>query len=135
MTETITYVAIVDDDESFARAVSRLLRAAGYEALLYSSAERFLAALPPSSATCLLLDMHLGGMSGLELQQKLVALGSRLPIIFVTADRDAETRERALQAGCVAYLRKPVPKAFLFEAIQKAASTGPSSEPKNHQEL
>lgn len=120
MTETINYVAIVDDDESFARAISRLLRAAGYETLLYSSAENFLADPPSSSATCLVLDVHLGGMSGLDLQQKLVAHGPRFPIIFVTADRDMETRDRAHQIGCIAYLRKPVPKAFLFEAIQKA---------------
>ena len=99
-----TYVAVVDDDESFARALGRLLRASGFEVVLHPSAEAFLRADPLRRPDCLVLDIHLGGMSGLELQQQLAALGSTLPIIFVTAHDEPELRRQAEKAGCVAVL-------------------------------
>jgi FixJ family two-component response regulator len=118
------YVAVVDDDESFARALGRLLRASGHEVETYPSAEALLAStrLPPPD--CLVLDIQLGGMSGLELQQQLHELGNLTPIIFVTAHDAAEVRAEAQQAGCVAYLRKPVVGHTLLEAVAKALHPG-----------
>ncbi len=124
MSKTKTYVAVVDDDESFARALGRLLRAAGFEVHIYPSAEAFLTptALPPPD--CLVLDIQLAGMSGLELQRRLRELGALTPVIFVTAHDATEVREEAQQAGCVAYLRKPVARHTLLEAIAKALPPG-----------
>ncbi len=120
MTKTKTYVVVVDDDESFARALGRLLRTTGFDVHTYPSAEAFLAEKPLPAPDCLLLDIHLGGMSGLELQRKLGELGVLTPVVFVTAHDAPEVREEALQGGCVAYLRKPVARQVLLDAIEKA---------------
>ncbi len=85
MSENKIYVAVVDDDESFSKAICRLLRAAGFQPVAYPSAEAFLVPTPFPPPACLVLDIQLGGMSGLELQQRLGELGSAPPIIFVTA--------------------------------------------------
>ena len=115
-------VAVVDDDESFARSLERLFRASGFAVSTYSSAEVFLAraSLPPPD--CLLLDVQLGGMSGLDLQRRLHELGSRVPIIFVTAHDAPGVREQARQAGCSAYFLKPVLGQLLLKAISKAVN-------------
>lgn len=113
-------IAVVDDDDSFARAIGRLLRASGFEIIMYPSAESFLAARPDPSPVCLVLDIQLGGMSGVELQQELQAQGNQTPIIFVTAHDAQEIRDEAVNAGCVAYLRKPVASRALLEAVTKA---------------
>ena len=120
MLKTNTYVAVVDDDDSFARALGRLLRASGFEVQTYPSGEAFLAstALPPPD--CLVLDIQLGGMSGLDLLRRLRALGNLVPIIFVTAHDGAKVSDEAVQSGCVAYLRKPVVSRALLEAVAKA---------------
>src|SRR6266516_5493119 len=114
------YVAVVDDDESFARALGRLLRASGFEVLNFASAEAFVAPTPLPQPDCLVLDIQLGGMSGLDLQRQLRETGSPIPIIFVTAHDAAEVREEAEQSGCVAYLRKPVTSHTLLQAVAKA---------------
>ena len=126
MNQTKINVAVVDDDESFACALGRLFRASGFGVHTYSSAEAFLATsmLPPPD--CLVLDIHLGGMSGLDLQRRLHGVGAPASIIFVTAHDAAGTREEAEQAGCSAYFLKPVHRKSLLEAIKKAV------EPKNH---
>ncbi|PWU13423.1 MAG: two-component system response regulator [Verrucomicrobia bacterium] len=121
MGEQKTYVAVVDDDESFARAIGRLLRAAGLEAILYPSAEAFLLPVPMPNPDCVILDIHMRGMSGLELQRRLGREGNTTPIIFVTAHDEPEVREQAYSAGCAAYFRKPVPGQCLLDAIRKAA--------------
>jgi FixJ family two-component response regulator len=113
-------IAVVDDDDSFARAIGRLLRASGFEIHTYASSEAFLGAPPHAPMDCLVLDIQLGGMSGLELQQRLRELGDLTPIIFVTAHDAPEVRDEAVQAGCVAYLRKPVASRVLLEAVAKA---------------
>ena len=125
------YVAVVDDDDSFARAIGRLLRASGFEVQTYSSAEAFLASksLPPPE--CLVLDVQLGGMSGVELQRRLRELGNLTPIIFVTAHDAPAVREEATQAGCIAYLRKPVGRQALLEAVEKALHPGGEDEAVN----
>src|SRR6266536_5785864 len=102
MSKTKTYVAVVDDDDSFARALGRLLRAAGFEVRTYPSAEDFLAPTSLPQPDCLVLDIQLAGMSGLELQRRLRELGTLTPVIFVTAHDATEVREEAQQAGCVA---------------------------------
>ena len=124
MSKNKIYVAVVDDDESFARAIGRLLRAAEFDVRTFPSAEDFLASttLPPPD--CLVLDIQLGGMDGVELQQWLHTHGDFTPIVFVTAHDAPEVRTEAVQAGCVAYLRKPVRSQVLLEAVAKALRPG-----------
>jgi FixJ family two-component response regulator len=117
-------VAVVDDDESFARALERLFRASGFEVHTYPSAEAFLAPTPGPQPDCLVLDIQLGGMSGLELQQRLRKLGAPAPIIFVTAHDAPGVREEAERAGCSAYFLKPVPAKSIIKAITKAVHPG-----------
>ena len=100
-------VAVVDDDESFARAIGRLLRASGFDVNTYLSAEAFLAPTPRPQPKCLLLDIQLGGMSGLDLQRRLHERGDQVPIIFVTAHDAPGVRQEAQQAGCSAYFLEP----------------------------
>ena len=123
-------VAVVDDDESFACALGRLLRAAGLDAQTYLSAEAFLEAPPLPAPDCLVLDIHLGGMSGLELQRRLREAGNRLPIIFVTAHDAPENRKEAEDGGCAAYFLKPVSRASLVAAIHAATPSPFVSSPQ-----
>src|SRR5688572_32348559 len=95
-------VAIIDDDESFCRSSSRMLRAAGIQSVTYSCAEEFLADPVRWRFACLLVDIQLGRMSGLEMQRKLVAEGNRTPVIFITAHDDPAARAQARQAGSLA---------------------------------
>jgi FixJ family two-component response regulator len=114
------YVAVVDDDESLGRSLGRLLRAAGIEAVMYDSAEAFLEDSKRPQFDCLLLDVQLGGMSGIELNQRLSAAGSTTPVIYITAHCEPEIRAKALQTPCVAYLRKAEPAETVLGAIRKA---------------
>jgi FixJ family two-component response regulator len=113
-------VAVVDDDESFASALERRLRASGFEVHTYPSAEAFLAPATLPQPDCLVLDIHLGGMSGLDLRRRLRKLGALTPVIFVTAHDTPGVREEANTAGCSAYFPKPVRGQLLVEAIGKA---------------
>jgi FixJ family two-component response regulator len=100
-------VVVIEDDSASQKTLARVLRAGGYEPATYASAEAFLADPPSIPPLGLLLDVHLGGMSGLELQRRLKSEGSNLPVIIITAFDDARSREQAERLGCVAYLRKP----------------------------
>jgi len=111
------YVAVVDDDDNFCRSLGRLLRAAGMRPITYASAEEFFADKKHPLFDCLVLDVHLGGMSGIELGQRLVAEGREAPFIFVTAHDDPETRALAEAAGCAAFFRKNDPGADVLDAI------------------
>ncbi|MGH7309847.1 MAG: response regulator transcription factor [Candidatus Rokuibacteriota bacterium] len=113
-------VCVIDDDPSLLRALQRLLVAGGFTVQVFPSAEDFLGSERGRSADCLVLDVHLGGLSGFELHERLVAAGTRLPVIFITAHDDTLTRERARRAGAVEYLRKPFDDESLIGAIQKA---------------
>jgi len=113
-------VCIVDDDVSVLRALRRLLVAEHLAVETFMSAEEFLASAHRSSARCLVLDMQLGGVSGLELQAKLVASGTSTPVVFITAYDEAGMRERARKAGAVDYLRKPFDDVALLGAIARA---------------
>jgi len=117
-------VAVVDDDPSLCRSLGRLLRAAGMRPVTYGSAEAFLADSAQPPFDCLVLDVQLGGMSGLELGHWLAAEGGAPPIIYVTAYDDAETRRRAERAGCSAYFRKTDGGDGLLEAIRRLARKG-----------
>ncbi len=110
-------VAVVDDDASVRRGLTRLLQSADLRVLAYASAAEFLAtgiSVPPD---CVILDIHLGGMSGLELLSRLRELGHNLPVLIITAHDDAQAREAAARGGCAAYLRKPVDAKALLEVV------------------
>ena len=123
---TNVYVAVVDDDESLCRSMSRLLRAAGIQPICYLSAEDFLADTKRPQFDCLLLDIQLGGMSGIELNQQLAAAGSTTPVIFLTAHDEPEVRAQALRSPCAAYLRKTEPAEAVLAAIRKVIHTNAS---------
>ena len=114
-------VAVVDDDPSMLKGLERLLNAHGFGTEVYTSAEAFLDRPDQSKVDCLVLDVNLGGMSGIELMRVLRASGSVLPIVFLTGLDDEARRATALSAGCVAYLNKPFATNLLIEAIRKAA--------------
>lgn len=118
-----TLVHVVDDDPSFRTAISRLLRAAGYEVAAYESAQQLLERLPQESGpSCILLDVQIPGLSGPELQHRLVELGSRLPIVFLTGHGDIPTSVQAIKAGADDFLTKPVSKEILHDAIERAVA-------------
>jgi FixJ family two-component response regulator len=102
-------VVVIEDDPASQKTLGRVLRAGGYEPAIYGSAEEFLSSPPKSSPIGLLLDVHLGGMSGLDLQRRLKAEGSTIPVIIITGLDDVRGQEQAERLGCVAYLRKPCP--------------------------
>ncbi|WP_377828853.1 response regulator transcription factor [Bradyrhizobium lupini] len=102
-----TVVVLVDDDANLLKSVARLLARHGIESRAFASAEALLESDSVQTATCLLLDIHLGGISGIALQRRLAASGSKWPVIFMTASDDEATRNEARDAGCIAYLRKP----------------------------
>ena len=115
-----TYVAVVDDDQSICRSFARLLRAAGIQPITYGSAEAFLADSKRPQFDCMVFDVQLGGMSGIELGQELAkGEGNHPPIVFITAHDDPETRARAQAAGCAAYFRKTDSGADVLEAIRR----------------
>jgi FixJ family two-component response regulator len=114
-------IAVVDDDSSTLDAIGLLLDAHGFESRAFDSAEAFLERDSAERIDCLLLDIHLGGLSGIGLRRRLEASGSTLPVIFMTALDDVATRGQALSAGCVAYLQKPVHARQLMDAIHKAS--------------
>jgi FixJ family two-component response regulator len=116
------YVAMVDDDENLCRSLARLLRAAGFQPITYASAEAFLADTKHPQFDCLVLDIQLGGMSGIELAQRIVAEGRHAPIIFITARDDPEARAEAEAAGCKAYFRKTDSGDEILEAIRRCAN-------------
>ena len=110
-------VAVVEDDAPSRTALGRLLLAAGFDPVLFESAEAYLDASP--APTCLVVDVKLPGMSGIELRHSLAGANSTTPVVFITAHDDDRTRDEALAAGCVAYLRKPFDTAQLFAALER----------------
>ncbi|WP_410706285.1 response regulator transcription factor [Bradyrhizobium sp. BWC-3-1] len=115
-----TVVVVIDDDASLLKSVARLLARHGIESRTFASAEALLESDSVQTATCLLLDIHLGGISGIALQRRLAASGSKWPVIFMTASDDEATRNEAMDAGCIAYLRKPFAQDDLLNALSKA---------------
>ena len=117
-------VYLIDDDESVRRALQRLLRSAGLDVRAFASAEEFLQSGNLSQIACIVLDIQMRGLTGFDLQEKLVSMGIRIPTIAVSALDDARTRERARQLGAVAFFRKPVDGQALLDAIWWAISEG-----------
>jgi FixJ family two-component response regulator len=117
-----TVVIVVDDNASLLKSMARLLAHHGIDSRTFASAEALLESDGVQMATCLLLDIHLGGISGIELQRRLVASGSKCPVIFMTAHDDEATRNEAINAGCIAYLRKPFASHVLLDAIAKGVA-------------
>src|SRR6266853_4387439 len=118
-------VSIVDDDASVRRSTRRLLRSSGFRAEAFASAEEFLESKSAAKTACLILDLRMPGMSGLELQRRLTQNGDPVPIIFLSAHASEEDERSALRAGAVQFLRKPTSKEALLGAIRYAIE-GPS---------
>ena|SRR5690242_2022299 len=113
-------IAIVDDDAGVLRALGRLLSGCGYRTELFASAEEFLSAEAKSKVLCLVSDIELGNVSGLEMARQLSAEGFNLPVIFISGSRSEEYRKQVTDLGCVAYFQKPVASDLLIAAIEKA---------------
>jgi two-component system, LuxR family, response regulator FixJ len=113
-------VSIVDDDESLRRSVGNLLTSVGFRVERFASAEAFLQSAHRGNSGCVVLDLRMPGMSGLDLLMHLAAAGSRIPVIILTARSDDEACRRALQAGAVAFLGKPFQGEALLGAVRRA---------------
>ncbi|MBZ9655055.1 response regulator [Phyllobacterium sp. 2063] len=120
MVEVQPVVHIVDDDTSFLTAVGRLVAASGFRVALYESGDKILAALPNVEPGCILLDLQLPGLSGLELQQHLAQKAPLLPIIYLTGQGDIKASVMAMKAGAEDFLEKPVAGKTLLAAIERA---------------
>ena len=118
-----TVITIVDDDESIREALRSLIRSVGFKAETFASGEEFLNSDRLPETACLILDLQMPGISGLELQRRLAGLQNRVPIVFITAHGNEEDRRRALQAGAVDFLRKPFSEEALLEAVHSALET------------
>jgi FixJ family two-component response regulator len=116
----VTLVGVVDDDESIRDALSSLIRSAGYQCELFPSAEAFLDSNRLGQTDCMLLDIQMPGLSGIELHSKLREMDCRIPVIFVTAHADDAMRARALREGAIAFLEKPFNDNALLTAIGSA---------------
>ena len=119
---SLPLIAIVDDDDGLRNSLDNLLRSVGFRVQGFASAEAFLQANHAPETACLLLDVHLPGMNGLELQRQLMATHWGIPIIFVTAYIDDDVRARALAAGAVAYLYKPCHEEDFLHAVEAAVT-------------
>ena len=116
----VPLIAIVDDDDSLRKSLDNLLRSVGLRTQGFASAEAFLSSQHVHDTACLILDVRMPGMSGLELQRQLGAANRRIPIIFVTAHADDDARAQALAAGAVDFLYKPFHEEALLNAIETA---------------
>ena len=121
-------ISIIDDDASVRDATARLVRSLGYRAATFSSAEEYLQSDRSHDSSCLITDLHMPGMSGAELQSRLIADGQRTPMIFMTAYFEEKVRDRLLQAGASGFLRKPFAEETLVACLEKALEE-PGSEP------
>jgi FixJ family two-component response regulator len=119
MAETVK-IAIIDDDWAMREAIKTLVETVGLSAEGFSSAEEFLSSQHAQDSQCLILDAHMPGMSGFELQRHLAKHNCRIPIIFMTACYSETERARAIEAGAIAFLQKPFGEQALFSAIQSA---------------
>ena len=127
-------VHVIDDDASFRTAIERRLKFAGYEVETYSSGQQLLDRLPNvEKPGCILLDVQMPGLTGLELQSRLAERGSLLPIIFVTGHSDTPTTVRAIKAGAEDFLTKPLSSAQLIDAIERAIARNEAARSRRSQ--
>lgn len=116
---TIPVISIVDDDDAVREATKGFIRSLGYAAETFSSGDEFLASPFLHYTSCLITDLHMPGLSGTDLQSRLIADGYNVPIIFVTAFPDESTRKRAMEAGAVSFLSKPFREDLLIECLDR----------------
>jgi len=121
-------VAIVDDEESVRRAIGRLIRSAGIDVETFPSGAEFLQSLESHSPDCVLLDLHMPGLNGFEVQARLKEAQSPVPIVVITGHDTDESRERVTKAGVAAYLRKPVDEKILLDTISAAVACDSGGE-------
>jgi FixJ family two-component response regulator len=116
----LSHIVVIDDDESVRRGLKSLIRAIGYSADVFGSAEAFLKSDMIQTTSCLISDVQMPEMSGIELQQRLSTAGHRTPIIFITGSPNEATRLRVLRNGAIDYLRKPVAEKNLLASLNRA---------------
>jgi len=124
MAEAKFIVFVVDDDESVRSPVKLLLESCGYHVVTFKSAEDFLDSRLGESPSCLILDIHLPGMSGFKLQEHLVKSQARIPVIFITGHDRYRMEDEAMRLGAIAYLKKPFDEQLLLDSIQLACEKG-----------
>ena len=127
MSSAATLIAIVDDEESVRKALSRLLRASGFSVETYSSGAEFLRAVEIRLPQCVVLDLRMPHVSGFDVQRALKQANAQVPVVIVTGDDAPESRADALALGAKAYLRKPVDDEMLIDAIQAAIRSSPAA--------
>ncbi len=120
-------ISIVDDDESVREATESLVRSLGYDDATFASAEEYLLSRYVRDTSCLITDLVMPGMSGADLQDRLIAEGNDTPVIFMTACFDETARARALEAGAHGFLRKPFSEESLIECLDSALRTAPKA--------
>jgi FixJ family two-component response regulator len=113
-------ITIIDDDEFVREAVERLIRSLGYDAEMFASAEDYLSQSHVASTQCLITDVHMSGLTGVELQTHLIAAGYRIPVIFMSGYSEDAVRATAIRNGAVGFLNKPIRVADLIECLNKA---------------
>jgi FixJ family two-component response regulator len=113
-------IYVIDDDESVRKAFKRLLRSVNLEVETFASAEELLESPKPDKNSCIIIDIRMPGLTGFDLQRKLKAQGSRIPVIVISASDDAQVREQARELGAVAFFRKPIDDQALLDAISWA---------------
>jgi len=122
-------ITIVDDDPSVRAGIARLLRSLGFSAFAFASATEFLLSPQLSDTACLIADVEMPGMSGVELQEHLIAHGHSTPIVFITAFPEGRIRDRVMSAGAVDFLRKPFNEVQLIECVERALGRQSLSRP------
>ena len=123
------FVFVIDDDSSIRQSLSNLIRSAGLNVVTFGSAQEFLTRERPNSPGCLVLDVQLPGLSGLDLQQELAKNNAEIPIIFITGHGDIPMTVRAMKAGAIEFLTKPFRDEDLFNAVEQAINRGRHFEP------
>jgi FixJ family two-component response regulator len=121
-------ISIIDDDESVREATKSLVRSLGYKAAVFASAEEYLQSDWLDDSSCLITDLHMPGMSGADLQDRLIADGRQIPMIFMTAYYEEKVRDRVLDAGAYGFLRKPFNDESLIECLDKALTAASSKQ-------
>jgi FixJ family two-component response regulator len=127
--QSATLISIVDDDESIREATKGLVRSLGYEAVTFSSAEEFLQSDSVGSTSCLIADVQMPGLSGIDLQRWLIARGTWMPTIFITAFPEESSRARAMKAGAAGFLAKPFSAESLVRCLDSALGRSGETTP------
>lgn len=127
MTQSAVHIAVIDDDPSVLQSLLRLLKSAGYDVSAYATADAFLRSPHLKDTSCLVVDIQMPGLSGLDLQDIVAALRAPIPIVFITAHRDDEVRCKALSNGAVGFLEKPFDDHALIALIEKAIAPSRNS--------